>query len=546
MDRSGLVRVARGSALVLSVVLALGAVVLLAEFPPLRVAATRWPWLADAVIAVVTLSAVVAALAALIDGLRHRHLAPLLEAGSAAAIAGGAIVTFARGNLAGPLLVAALMLAGSAVTAGTTIADDRRARVVAGGVMLVGEASAVAGALPAAHEAAATLLAAAGLVAGVVTLASAPSRLAVMAGALAIGAAGLLLDRAGSLESLIGTGAIAVGQLVALAIPRAVERAADPREPLPALADRLADPVLRFDGQLALVEWNRAAGELLGLDGSSVGQRAEDVLGISMAALPAGDDIVVTRGGAGGLDVALHRSGDGVTAIVRDPAAAPESERLAAELRTTIEELLRARRTIALQRGELERSTTIDPLTGVATRGAILERVRIEVAQARRYQHPLAVVLLDVDGFGDLNARHGLTGGDAILREVALRFRVRVREADAIGRYGSDGFIAALPHTDEAGAATFANALRHRLSLRPVAVDEAEVRITVSIGVAIMRPGEDLDLDGVLARVDEALDSARSAGGDRIALDRLHGLARLGDPDTAPPQAGDGGAAREG
>ena len=149
---------------------------------------------------------------------------------------------------------------------------------------------------------------------------------------------------------------------------------------------------------------------------------------------------------------------------------------------------------------------------------------------ARRYRHPLAVVLLDVDRFRAVNAAHGIAVGDAVLREVALRFRLRVREADALGRFGSDGFIAALPHTEEAGAATFADALRHRLGLRPVATGGEEIAITVSIGVATMRPGEDLDVDGLVARVSEALDSARSAGGDRIALDRLHGLVRLEDP----------------
>ena len=53
-----------------------------------------------------------------------------------------------------------------------------------------------------------------------------------------------------------------------------------------------------------------------------------------------------------------------------------------------------------------------------------------------------------------------------------------------------------------------------------------------------MRPGEDLDVDGLLARVQEALESARSAGGDRIALDRLHGLARLADPHDDEPAGG--------
>jgi diguanylate cyclase (GGDEF)-like protein len=231
----------------------------------------------------------------------------------------------------------------------------------------------------------------------------------------------------------------------------------------------------------------------------------------------------------------MHRSGLGVTAVIRDPGAAPEAERLATELRSTIEELLRARRTIDLQRGELERSATVDPLTGVASRGAILERLRLEVAQARRYRHPLAVVLLDIDDFGTINRLHGIGGGDAVLREVALRIRLRVREADALGRAGSDGFLATLPHTDEAGAATFADALRHRLALRPIAIGDSALSVTVSIGVATMRPGEDLDVDGLLARVQEALDSARSTGGDRIALDRLHGLARLADPHDSDP-----------
>jgi diguanylate cyclase (GGDEF)-like protein len=155
----------------------------------------------------------------------------------------------------------------------------------------------------------------------------------------------------------------------------------------------------------------------------------------------------------------------------------------------------------------------------------------------------VAIVVLDVDGFSEINRRHGTDGGDAVLREVALRIRLRVREADALGRVGSDSFMAVLPHTDESGAATFADALQHRLGLRGVAIGAAEEAVTISVGVAVMRPGEDLDLDGLLERADEALTSARGAGGDRIALDRLHGLARLEDrrhheitPDGGEPE----------
>ena len=118
-------------------------------------------------------------------------------------------------------------------------------------------------------------------------------------------------------------------------------------------------------------------------------------------------------------------------------------------------------------------------------------------------------------------------GGDVVLREVALRGRLRVRASDGIGRSGSDGLLAVMPHTDEGGAAMFADAVRRRIGQRPISVRGVEVHVTLSAGVAVMRPGEELDVDGLMARAVEALSSARQAGGDRIALDRLHGLARL-------------------
>ena len=153
---------------------------------------------------------------------------------------------------------------------------------------------------------------------------------------------------------------------------------------------------------------------------------------------------------------------------------------------------------------------------------------------------------MDIDDFGALNHQFGTAAADVALREVALRIRLRVREADELGRLGRDSFLAVLPHTDEAGAATFADALMHRLGLRPVALAGTEVRLTASFGVAVMRPGEELDADGLLARADEALASAKRGGGNRIALDRLHGLARLEERQTAhgheaaeAPDAGD-------
>lgn len=225
------------------------------------------------------------------------------------------------------------------------------------------------------------------------------------------------------------------------------------------------------------------------------------------------------------------------------PAPEPEfgeASRLVRELRGTLDELVGARRTVELQRTEIERISRTDPLTGIPGRIAILERLSIDAAEARRYAHPMAVVLLDIDDFAAFNHEHGVEAGDALLREVALRLRLRVREADALGRLSSDAFLAILPHTDEAGAATFAEALRARIIDRPLDLGEGEIQVAVSIGIALMRPGMTLSDDQLLASVEEALASARAAGGNRIAFDRLHGLARL-DKRRAARQAPDDG-----
>ncbi len=226
-----------------------------------------------------------------------------------------------------------------------------------------------------------------------------------------------------------------------------------------------------------------------------------------------------------------------------DSVAEPEydeSARLRRELRATLDDLVAARRTIGLQRAEIERAATVDPLTGLPSRDPTLDRLRMEAAEARRYAHPITVVLLDIDGFAALNHDYGLSVGDAILREVALRLRLRIREADSLGRVGGDAFLAVLPHTDEGGAATFAQALLDRLVERPYASDRGEMTVSLSLGIALMRPGMALSGEELLAAAEEALASAKAAGGNRIAFDRLHGLARLDerraprrDPDPA-------------
>ena len=489
------------------------------------------------VVLAITLVAVsaVATVAWLVAGLRDGALDSLLAAAASSALAGGAVAWLNGANLLLPLVLAAAALLGAALAArgAVRLGPSSRRAVAAGALLVVVELGVLSELLPGTRallDQARIPLAIIGAACAVTAALMAMSRgVGPVATAMLAGIAATAVAREDGIEPIIALGALIGSQLIAVIVattPRSDAAAADDGR-LPALAAQLADAVLRFDGRLRLRDWNPTAAGLLGLDAASAGAHLEDLLGVPLTALPVPGGPASTVAGVGGLRIGLQHSGDGLTAVIRDATSSPETERLARELRGTIEELLQARRTIDLQRQELERASSIDPLTGVASRAAILERLRVEVAQARRYRHPVAIVLLDLDDFASVNRAHGTAAGDLVLREVALRIRLRVREADELGRVGSDAFLAVLPHTEESGAATFADALQHRLGLRPIAVGDALLNPTASVGVAVMRPGDALDADGLLGRAGEALASAKGSGGNRIALDRLHGLARL-------------------
>jgi diguanylate cyclase (GGDEF)-like protein len=532
--------------------------VVLRGLPPSDIAAAGLGAVVPALAATLTIAGAGAALGGLVVGLRGGSLAALLWTGASAAIAAGSLGLLTGTEVTSlTTAVAASFVAGAAVADRLEVLVHGRATRYAVATAVVGVAGTAAAAdiLPvaaAALEPLRPLLLLAAALAAAGAIGSAGRPVAVVAGLGAVGAVSLWLARGADANLVLSMLALLAAVLVMarslLDGEEAAPLARADGTALPALAEQMTDGALRFDGRLQLRSWNAVAGRLMVLDDAAAGTRLEDLLGMSLSELPPTGEPIRTTAALHGLDVTLHRDDDGLTVVLRDPGAARDADRLGRELRATIEELLSARRIVDLQRAELERAASTDQLTGVASRAAILDRLETEVAESRRYQHAAAVVLIDVDGLGELNATHGLAAGDAVLREVALRIRLRVRAADALGRSGSDGFLAILPHTDEAGAATFADVLRRRVAGRPLAIDGTEVSVTISSGVAVMRPGEELDRDGLLARAEEALSSARGAGGNTVALDRLHGLARLGElrprpvAEDAPEDAGSGEA----
>lgn len=551
VNHGTLLAIGRGLLMLAAIATAAAPIAVLQSVPAVELDASGIGWIATASALALLGAAATATLVTLIIGLRDGSLAALLRAGSAAALVGGALtMLMASASMALPVFIGAVLVLASVIPhrAGSTI-HGTGGRVSTGvAMLLLAESAVIAMLVPATADvvagAATLLLGAAAAFAGLASLVAAGRLFGAASGLLAVGAVALALDRGGGGDLAVGLAAFGASVLVATAAalePRRRTRSGD-AVLLPAMADHLAEGVLVFDGRLRLLSWNQAAGRLLDLGHDATGTRLEDLLGLSLSQLPATSETVLARTPIGGIDLTIHRDADALNVVLHDPSVSSDVERLGRELRGTLEELLQARRTVELQRAELERATSTDRLTGVANRQAILERLRLEVAEARRYQHPVAAVLLDVDGFTAINTGQGITLADEVLREIALRMRVRVREADALGRAGSGSFLALLPHTEADGAAMFADALRRRIAERPIETGAAPIAVTVSVGVTVMHPGDDLDADGLVARVTEALVSAQQAGGNRIALDRLHGLARLGDArsDAAGDRAADG------
>ena len=115
--------------------------------------------------------------------------------------------------------------------------------------------------------------------------------------------------------------------------------------------------------------------------------------------------------------------------------------------------ILRAtRERLERERDALRASALTDPLTGVANRRSLLERIDYEIARHVRSRRSFALVMLDLDGFKLLNDRFGHPAGDDLLREVAGALAQVVRDQDTVARVGGDEFCVLAPETDDAGA----------------------------------------------------------------------------------------------
>jgi two-component system, cell cycle response regulator len=180
------------------------------------------------------------------------------------------------------------------------------------------------------------------------------------------------------------------------------------------------------------------------------------------------------------------------------------------------DELDQKNRELAEANRKLRKLSITDGLTELYNHRHVHELLHEEFERSRRSGDPMAVVMLDLDRFKQVNDTFGHPTGDVILFETAGILRQTAREIDMIGRYGGEEFIAILPGAAEAAAAQFADRVRERVAGHVFRDEATEVSMTVSAGVAAYPQHETDNPDLLIKRADEALYMAKSAGRNRV------------------------------
>ncbi|HEU5034330.1 MAG TPA: diguanylate cyclase [Mycobacteriales bacterium] len=162
---------------------------------------------------------------------------------------------------------------------------------------------------------------------------------------------------------------------------------------------------------------------------------------------------------------------------------------------------------------EAQRLSVTDGLTGVGNYRFFQSMLSREIERAARFARPLALLMLDLDRFKNVNDEHGHQIGDAVLVELAQRVHAQVREVDILARYGGEEFVVLLPETDPEGAGHTAERICQAVRERPFTIGSLALPITVSLGVAVF-PAHGDSAATLVRSADAALYAAKSGGRD--------------------------------
>ena len=291
----------------------------------------------------------------------------------------------------------------------------------------------------------------------------------------------------------------------------------------PALLEAMSEAVYVVDRDRTITYWNPAAEQLTGFPAAEVvGKRCRD--GVLNHVDDAGRSLCRHRCPL----LATMRDGASRDACVflhhRDGHRVPVEIR-AAPLRGPAGAVIGAvevfhddtrRREQAERLSELEQRALTDSLTGLGNRRRLLESLARLRDEQRRYGRGFAVLFADIDHFKAVNDHFGHDAGDRVLKMVATTLRGCTRGSDEVGRWGGEEFLVVGPAEDVEEVASFADRLRQLVGSGWVRQAGKRVRVTISAGVALAQPDE--DIEAVVARADAAMYASKQAGRNRTTV----------------------------
>ncbi len=195
-------------------------------------------------------------------------------------------------------------------------------------------------------------------------------------------------------------------------------------------------------------------------------------------------------------------------------------ERLSEEMESLNENLSRMKKEVDQvheKRKALEKEVLVDPLTGIANRRALRERLKNELHRFQRYRQFFSILLFDIDNFKAINDQYGHWAGDRCLKEIIKRVRAILRETDFIARWGGDEFVLIFPGTDLESAGAVAERLRKLIQNTRFVYHKQEISLTVSCGVTEIADS-DQNQETIFNRVDKAMYKAKKNGRNRVTI----------------------------
>lgn len=164
---------------------------------------------------------------------------------------------------------------------------------------------------------------------------------------------------------------------------------------------------------------------------------------------------------------------------------------------------------------QVQQMAVTDELSGYYNRRHFYKLVDLELARSRRYNHPVSLLMIDLDHFKEINDRYGHATGDQVLKNICNQISLAVRESDTLGRYGGEEFVLLLPETSLDKAVEVAERLCRMIEAYRVVFNGSEISITLSIGVAAIGP-DCKDSDSLFQQADLAMYQAKLAGRNRV------------------------------